>query len=58
MFVTVRLPWKISRRIEKSKICYLVEHVFGFEEQSMFGLVAHTVDLVSARANVTDQSCV
>lgn len=36
----------------KSKTRCLVEHVFGFEEQSMHGLFVRTAGLVRAQANV------
>ena len=37
---------------KKSKTRCLVEHVFGFEEQTMRGLVVRTVGLIRAKANV------
>lgn len=43
---------------KKSKTRCLVEHVFGFEEQSMRGLVVRTVGLVRAKANVALTSLV
>ena len=36
----------------KSKTRCLVEHVFGFEEQSMHGLIVRTIGIVRAKANV------
>lgn len=36
----------------------LVEHVFGFEEQTMRGLVVRTVGLIRAKANVALTSLV
>ncbi len=43
---------------KKSRIRCLVEHVFGFEEQTMRGLVVRTVGLVRAKANVALTSLV
>ena len=43
---------------KKSKTRCLVEHVFGFEEQTMRGLVVRTVGLIRAKANVAFTSLV
>lgn len=43
---------------KKSKTRCLVEHVFGFEEQTMRGLVVRTVGLIRAKANVALTSLV
>lgn len=43
---------------KKSKTRCLVEHVFGFEEQSMRGLVVRTIGMVRAKANVALTSLV
>ena len=42
---------KESNRL-KSKDCYRVEHVFGFQEQTMRGLVFRGGGLVRAKANI------
>ena len=38
----------------KSKTRCLVEHVFGFEEQSMHGLIVRTIGIVRAKARCGD----
>ena len=43
---------KKSDNRKKSKTRCLVEHVFGFEEQTMRGFVVRTVGLIRAKANV------
>ena len=39
---------------KKSKVSCRVEHVFGFMEQSMRGLVFRGVGIVRAKANITE----